>query len=217
MWLLGIISNILWLFYKTFRSLADTAREFPYLGDWCADKFEDIAWWFNSLQFEVVMLGRWFEEVRSSLLDLLSWETIYERIRVYFFAGLNPWDWVTAYFWNFIDTYFNWLRDPEFNIWIMIRDRVYALIPPDIVKPWEVWDYVVDYVKDLIAQIQIPSFPTFDAIWDWIRARFKDIDDISVDPAGWFGGMAGAFLSFAALPFWWAIEEFINRIWWEED
>lgn len=217
MWLLGIISNILWLCYKLFRQIAETCWDTFVIPDSIGDWFWDLAWYFNNLQFEVVMTGGWFEEVRSSLLDLLSWETIYERIRVYFFAGLDPWAWVAASISYFISTYFNWLRDPAYNIWIMIRDQVYALIPPDIVKPWEVWGYVVDYVKALIAEIDIPSVPTFDDIWNWIRGRFKDLDDISIDPAGWFSGMVGAFLSFAALPFWWAIEEFFNRIWWEED
>ncbi len=215
--MLNAISDALYQIFRTFLILADAARDIPLIGGWCADWFVEIAFFFYEIRIWVYETGYWFEEVKSSLLDVLSWDTAYERIKVFFFAGLNPWDWVAAYFWNFIDTYFYWLRDPAYNIWIMIRDQVYALIPPDIVKPWEVWDYVIDYVKALIAQIEIPSFPTFDDIWDWIRGRFKDLDEISVNPAGWFSGMVGAFLSFAALPFWWAIEEFLNRIWWEED
>ncbi|MBA7472196.1 MAG: hypothetical protein GH156_00535 [Dehalococcoidia bacterium] len=242
MWLLSIISNILWLLYKTFRSLADASRDIPIIGGWCADQFEDIAWWFNDLQFEVVMLGRWFEEVQISLWDILNWPTIYDKIKSAFFDWKSPWDWFFDTFWNVVDSYFPWLRTTLFDSWwdfiaklditlpswgdfvedarTWLTQRLYDILPwgdlPDLTMAEEarIW------VQNLIPEITIPEIPTFERIMEWVKERFPVIKDLDFDPIGWLtekmADALGAFLGIAAWPFLHTVEGFLERLWDEE-
>lgn len=242
MWLVSFIVDILYWCYRLFKSMADTARDIPVIGNWCADKFEDIAWYIYGIRDEVAKIGYWFEDVSSYLQDILSWDAIYERIRLYFFAGLQPWDWVAGYFWDFIYTYFPWLRDPAFSIWEMIRDKVGDLIPIDIPTwdtvaswfwgfvdtylPWlrdpksSVTDWIWDYVDTYLPWLRDPEITVGDWAEDKITDRFPIIKDLDFDPIGWLtermADALGAFLGVAAWPFLHVVEGFLERLWDEE-
>lgn len=221
MWLVSIIADVLFSLYKAFRALADAARDIPLIGGWCADKFEDIAWWFNDLQYEVVYTGGWFEEVRSSLLDLLNWDTAYQKVKDAFFGGTSAWDWWERSVWYWVDNYLPWLRDPETNIWDWLKPKVEALIPIDAVKPWEVWDLIVDKVKELIPVIPEIEIPSLEDIGQWFKDHFPTLSDIDLDPMGWLsekmGDALARFFQVASWPFLRSLEAFLFRVLDEEE
>lgn len=191
MWLVDTLRHLVWRIYFRILLLAFSVPPIPAIGEWVTDKLFEIA----DLLYEVYLwlgdLGNWFEEVRSKLLDLLSWDAILDRIILTLFGGKNPWDWFWDMVWYWLDLYFPWLRDPEFTVWEWVRDRVEMLIPIDIVKPWEVWDLIVDRIRELIPDIPDIGAIATEKVREWIDDHLMAwLEDRAVDIAK----MAGRIL-----------------------
>ncbi|GAI90190.1 unnamed protein product, partial [marine sediment metagenome] len=227
MWLVRVIVNILYWIYRFFYDIAETCWDTFVIPDRIGDWFMDLAWYFYDLRSEVEGIGRWFEEVKSSLWDILSWDTISEKIKSAFFDWKSPWAWFFDTFWNVVDSYFPWLRTTLFDSWWDFIAKLDITIPTwdnfmepartwlwsfiDTYFPWlrdpkaSVWGWFWDYVDTYFPWARDPETTVWDWVKDKITERFPVLKDLDFDPIGWLtekmADALGAFLGVAAWPF----------------
>lgn len=186
-WIIGRLANLWWNLWELYLNIVGIDLLRNTLGP-IIYKFQEA---ISSLISDLWELNAWATDVSIAIRDILSWDTILDKIILTLFGGKRPGDWFWDMAWYWLDLYFPWLRDPELTIWGWLEWRVRALIPIDFVKPWEVWDLIVDRIRELIPDIPDIGAIATEKVREWIDAHLMAwLEDRAVDIAK----MAGRIL-----------------------
>lgn len=179
----GEIADFFYSIHGLFVDLASDIEDIPYIGEYLAHPFEDLADFWYGVYVEFFHLSYWLDEIGASWDDLWdnikdevtntwdwlekSWDDMWDKIKSEIDGWDDFWDKIKEYAEDKVTDTWDWLEESWDDMWDKIKEEI---------NDWDdFWDKVKEYAEEAAGEITLP---------DWIPTSWEDFKEKLTDTWG---------------------------------